>query len=70
MVTVNSSSVHANTNFILKLAYWNCNGISSLCKQQGIVELEAMDSKELDLLFIDKTNLGKGSNVDMSAFEL
>ena len=41
-----------------------------MCKQQGIVELEAMDSKELDLLFIDKTNLGKGSNVDMSAFEL
>ena len=37
----------ATTGFSIKLAYWNCNGISSLCKQQEIVE--ALNSKELDL---------------------
>jgi hypothetical protein len=53
----------ATSGFSLKLAYWNCNGINSLSKQQEIVE--AMASKELDLVFIDETHLRKGTNVDM-----
>ena len=32
------ASKQANISFSIKLAYWNCNGISSLCKQQEIVE--------------------------------
>ena len=60
------ASEQATTGFNLKLAYWNCNGISSLSKQQEIVD--ALNSKELDLVFIDETHLRKGTNVDMSVF--
>ena len=56
----------ATTGFSLKLAYWNSNGISSLSKKQEIVE--ALNSKELDLVFIDETHWRKGTNVDMSMF--
>lgn len=49
-----SAYMQLTTGFSLKVAYWNCNGINSLSKQQEIVE--AMSCKELDLLFIDETH--------------
>ena len=52
-----------NTSLRIQVSYWNCNGILILCKQEEIVE--AMNSEELDLVFIDKIHLWKGGNADM-----
>ena len=51
----------------LRICYWNCNGIASLCKQQEIAD--AMERERLDLLFVDETHLKRGSNEDMSLID-
>ena len=51
----------------LRICYWNCNGVASLCKQQEIAD--AMEGGQIDLLFVDETHLKRGSNEDMTLID-
>ena len=51
----------------IRICYWNCNGVASLCKQQEIAD--AMEGGQIDLLFVDETHLKRGSNEDMTLID-
>ena len=55
------------TDQILKLCYWNCNGLGCVIKQQQIKD--AMEENHIDIMFADETHFRQGANNDLSVFK-
>ena len=51
---------------ILKLWYWNTNGLSTLDKQLRIAEV--MERESIDIMCLDEIHFRKGSNVSLAVF--
>ena len=57
------------SEFVVKLCYWNANGICSLKSQWNHSHIaEVIESEAIDILMIDETHLKYNNQVDFSVF--
>ena len=55
--------------FVVKLCYWNANGICSLKNQWKHSHIaEVMKSEAIDIMMVDETHLRYNNQVDLSVF--